>query len=90
MSVFDFSRWAFLTSPLPTVLAECGATVEETSDGGLFIGGIRPDSAQLSVVVSDEMQGLERDLVVRGLLAAWHYIDINDWPVTMSVKGGQS
>ncbi|MFD5673695.1 hypothetical protein [Streptomyces sp. NPDC127040] len=90
MSAFDFSRWAFLSDPLPAVLAECGAVIEDTTDGGLFMGGIRPDTAQLSVVVSDEVQGLERDMVVRGLLAAWHYVDVSDWPVPMSVKGGQS
>ncbi|MGW2584496.1 hypothetical protein ACWCYZ_24755 [Streptomyces virginiae] len=90
MSAFDFSRWAFLSEPLPTVLVECGAFVEDTSDGGTFMGGIRPDIARLSVVVSDEVQGIERDLVVRGLLAAWHYVDVSDWPVPMFVQGGQS
>lgn len=89
MSAFDFSRWAFLSASLSTVLAECGATVEDTSDGGWFMGGIRPDTAGLSVVVSDEVQGLERDLVVRGLLAAWHYVDVTEWPVPMFVEGGQ-
>ncbi|MFJ3635245.1 hypothetical protein [Streptomyces sp. NPDC090112] len=89
MSGFDFSRWAFLTEPMPAVLAECGAVVEATSDGGSFMGGIRPDTARLSVVISDDVQGVERDLVVRGLLAAWHYVDISDWPVPMFVQGGQ-
>lgn len=89
MSAFTFSRWEFLTDPLPAVLAECGATIEHVSDDGDFMGGILADDETLTVRVVEGLGRLEHDLVVRGLLAAWHYVDISDWPVPMFVQGGQ-
>lgn len=90
MTAFTFSRWDFLTEPLPAVLAECGAAVETDPQGGDFLGGIRADVDRLTVVVSDSLEGLEYDLTVRGLLAAWHYVDVSDWPLAMCTQGGQS
>ncbi|MGW0750372.1 hypothetical protein [Streptomyces sp. NPDC002587] len=90
MSAFTFSRWEFLAAPLPTVLAACSAVVEATSAADGFMGGIRAAEGRLTVVLADGLAELERDLTVRGLLAAWHYVDVSDWPVAMCVRGGQS
>ncbi|MFI8279774.1 hypothetical protein ACIGBH_33720 [Streptomyces sp. NPDC085929] len=90
MSAFGFSRWAFLSEPLSAVLTACSATVEPTSTGAGFMGGVRAEGDRLTVLISDDVTELERDLTVRGLLAAWHFVDVTDWPVTMWVKGGQS
>ncbi|MFD9266821.1 hypothetical protein ACFWB1_18105 [Streptomyces goshikiensis] len=90
MSAFTFSRWEFLTESLPAVLSECGAVIEHVPDDGLFMGGILASEETLTVRVSDGLEQLEHDLVVRGVLAAWHYVDITDWPVVMHVQGGRA
>ncbi|WP_020118838.1 hypothetical protein [Streptomyces canus] len=86
MNDFDFSRWAFLTEPLPTVLTACQARLTERPATDDFLGGIIP-GATLDVQVPEGQNPLERDSVVRGLLACWHGVDVADWPVPMVVTG---
>ncbi|WP_405489071.1 hypothetical protein [Streptomyces sp. NBC_00096] len=89
MSTFAFSRWEFLTDPLADVLAECSATIEYVAELGGFMGGIIADGQKLTVHLAEGLGQMEHDLVVRGLLAAWHDVDVTDWPVPMFVQGGQ-
>ncbi|MFE7856052.1 hypothetical protein [Streptomyces sp. NPDC057403] len=79
---FTFSRWDFLSAPLPVVLAACNAMVTETSDhdhdftGGLLAGGL-----PIEVQVPAEQNPIERDGTIRALLAQWNGVDTTDWPV---------
>ncbi|NNN30714.1 hypothetical protein HLK59_10130 [Streptomyces sp. S3(2020)] len=84
ISRFAFSRWEFLSAPLPVVLAACQAMVTETRDHDRdFTGGLVTDGFPLEVQVPAEQNTVERDGTIRGLLAHWHGVDTTDWPVPM-------
>lgn len=88
---FTFSRWDFLSAPLPVVLAACNAMVTETHDhdrdftGALIAGGL-----PIEVQVPAEQNPVERDGTIRGLLAKWYNVDTSDWPIPMVLVQGRA
>lgn len=80
--VVDFSPWGFLTTPLGDLLAHLDAAVTDlATDEPDFYGGMLRRDWGLQVVVSARLSEIERDLAVRGLLAAWFCVDTVDWPL---------
>lgn len=81
-------RWHFLTEPLAELLDQCGAWTTETDEDPHFMGGIREVApTRLRVCVPAGQDQLEREGVVRGLLAHWFGVDTTDWPVAMEFAG---
>lgn len=83
-------RWGFLSLPMRTLLLTTRAIVTETPAPDLgFAGLIRPLGGRVwrwAVSVPIGQDHLERDLAVRGLLAAAHGIDIGDWPIALNLR----
>lgn len=76
-------RWHYLTAPLPVLLAEARAYIGEVSGDGLLLGRLEPFGPILLVQLTSGLSTLERDGVVRGLLARRAGVDVSDWPVDM-------
>lgn len=78
----DFTPWGFLTAPLDGLLSALDARVTELATPEPdFYGALLRRDWGLHVVVAAGLGGLERDMAVRGLLAAWFDVDTVDWPM---------
>jgi len=89
VSALAFAPWHFLTAPLDDLLQQCGVlgVIPDPGNGG-FLAGIKPlDSGALFVYVAPCASAIERDTVLRGILARWFGVDTADWPVEMEFSG---
>lgn len=80
-------RWHFLTAPLPVLLGEARAFISEVPDDGRLLGRLEPFGPILLARVPRSRPALEREAVVRGLLARRAGVDVADWPVDMAWRG---
>ncbi|NUP47251.1 MAG: hypothetical protein HOW97_08045 [Catenulispora sp.] len=82
-------RWDFLSLPLVNLLHITRAEVREVAEAG-FAGAIRAMAAgspwRWVVRMPIGADPLDHDLVVRGLLAAVHGVDVSDWPVGLVLR----
>ncbi len=93
-SARTLGRWDFLSLPLRSLLLTVGADLREVAAPRVgWVGEIRsvPLRAMTSwwrwiVSMPIGQDPLERALVVRGLLAAAHGVDVTDWPIEMAVR----
>lgn len=83
-------RWDYLSLPLRHLLLMLHAEVREVAAPSLDWGGeIRPLRGgwwQWVVRTPIGQDPLQHDLVVRGLLAAVHGIDVSDWPAELVIR----
>jgi hypothetical protein len=83
--IVDFDPWHFLTAPLDDLLARLDASVAvSTVDEPDFYGSILRRDWRLQVAVSGQLDVIERDLAIRGLLAAWFGVDVSGWPLGLA------
>jgi hypothetical protein len=91
MPIVDFSPWGFLTVPLDDLLTKLDAVVTDLpTDEPDFYGAMLRRDWGLQVVVSARLGEVERDLAVRGLLAAWFCVDTVDWPLDLHFEEFQT
>ncbi|GGZ28638.1 hypothetical protein GCM10010387_22630 [Streptomyces inusitatus] len=89
---FAFDRWDFLTAPLSQVLNACQARVTEVAPPAEEPGGRRLQAGlinrttEIEIEILADIGPLERDAIIRGLLAAWHGTDTSDWPAPMDLR----
>jgi hypothetical protein len=77
-------RWPFLTEPYDELLDLDGFPIVEGDPDKLPASFLaRVEYAPRRIVVHPSVTGLERELVVRGMLAARIGVDTADWPVAM-------
>jgi hypothetical protein len=80
----SWDRWYFLTEPYDRLLELDGFEIvsgDRETLTAAFLG--RVEYSPRRIVIHPDVTGLEREYVVRGLLAARIGIDITDWPVAM-------
>lgn len=84
----EWDRWYFLTEPYDTLLELDGFAIVDGDPDTLpavFLG--RVDYRPRRIVIHPTVTGIEREYVVRGLLAARIGVDVTDWPVPMELSG---
>lgn len=84
-------RWDYLSLPLRTLLLMLHAEVREIAAPRVgWCGEIRRSGGgswwQWVVFMPIGGEPVEHDLVVRGLLAAAHGVDVADWPVELVLR----
>lgn len=84
-------RWDFLSMPLETLLPTTRAFVQEVAAPDLTFGGsiaaVRERGFwewHLHMPIGQDV--LERDVLVRGLLAAAHGVSVDGWPIKMGLR----
>lgn len=84
-----FTPWHFLTAPMADLLEQCRVLMVLDDDGadGFLAGVHSAPTGELTVRAAVLDGGIERDTVIRGVLAAWYGIDTTDWPVAMELRG---
>ncbi|MDT0306101.1 hypothetical protein RM780_03875 [Streptomyces sp. DSM 44917] len=77
--------WGFLTTPLHDLLDAANATTRTVEPRPRFLGGIFPAPNGHRLDLPGDLAPLERDIVARGLLAAWYGIDTTNWPTPLAI-----
>ncbi|MDW4904442.1 hypothetical protein RB628_03585 [Streptomyces sp. ADMS] len=95
MNALTRDRWWYLTEPDEQLLATLGVKVftapppTDWPTDREFMAGIscNPSGGISHIEAAPDLAGLEREYIVRGLLAKWHGADTADWPVTVTWTG---